>query len=204
LVGFPNVGKSTLISTVSNARPEIANYEFTTLTPKLGQVNVGDYDSFVMADIPGIIEGASDGRGLGLKFLRHIERTKTLLFMVDLASYHNLDDQFKTLQAELKKFSEKLNSSAFAIALTRVDAIAPEDAPEVVKNFIEMLGYERSKKSSYDFDESLGFYEQGSDDDLGSFDMSKPFFIAPISSVMHTNIDPLKFALYELVKLARQ
>jgi len=204
LVGFPNVGKSTLISTVSNARPEIANYEFTTLTPKLGQVNVGDYDSFVMADIPGIIEGASDGRGLGLKFLRHIERTKTLLFMVDLASYHDLEDQFKTLQAELKKFSEKLDGSAFAIALTRVDAIPPEDAPEIIKNFIEMLGYEISQKSSYDFDKSLGFYEQDIQDGIESFDSTKPFFIAPISSVMHTNVEALKFALYELVKLARQ
>ena len=79
LVGYPNVGKSTLISTTSNANPEIANYEFTTLTPKLGVVEVGDYNSFVMADIPGIIDGAADGRGLGLEFLKHIERTKTLL-----------------------------------------------------------------------------------------------------------------------------
>ncbi len=203
LVGFPNVGKSTLISTVSNARPEIANYEFTTLTPKLGQVNVGDYDSFVMADIPGIIEGASDGKGLGLKFLRHIERTKTLLFMVDLASYHNLQDQFETLSAELKKFSEKLDGSAFAIALTRVDAIPPEDAPGVVKDFIEMIGYETSANSAYDFDETLGFYEQSSTDGTDVYDIEKPFFIAPISSVMHTNIEALKFALYELVKLAR-
>ncbi|MEA2111868.1 MAG: GTPase ObgE [Campylobacterota bacterium] len=203
LVGFPNVGKSTLISTVSNARPEIANYEFTTLTPKLGQVNVGDYDSFVMADIPGIIEGASDGKGLGLKFLRHIERTKTLLFMVDLASYHNLQDQFETLSSELKKFSEKLDASAFAIALTRVDAIAPEDAPRVVKEFIEMLGFETSTKSAYNFDEKLGFYEQSNTDDTDVYDIEKPFFIAPISSVMQTNIEALKFALYELVKLAR-
>ena len=80
LVGFPNVGKSTLISAVSNAKPQIANYEFTTLTPKLGLVEVDEFSGFVMADIPGIIEGASDGRGLGVQFLKHIERNKNFTF----------------------------------------------------------------------------------------------------------------------------
>ncbi len=203
LVGFPNVGKSTLISTVSNARPEIANYEFTTLTPKLGQVDVGDYDAFVMADIPGIIEGASDGKGLGLQFLRHIERTKTLLFMVDLASYHNLQDQFQTLSSELKKFSQTLDSRSFAIALTRVDAIPPEEAPKQVRAFIEMLGLAPSLQSAFNFDASLGFYEQSYSDELQVYEKEKPFFIVPISSVMHTNIEAMTFALYDLVKLAR-
>ncbi len=204
LVGFPNVGKSTLISTVSNARPEIANYEFTTLTPKLGQVDVGDYDSFVMADIPGIIEGASDGKGLGLQFLRHIERTKTLLFMVDLASYHDMKDQFQTLSSELKKFSKTLDSRSFAIALTRVDAIPSQEAPVAVETFVTMLDLELSKKTVFGFDGSLGYYEQTTAEGTGTYDMTKPFFIAPISSVTHTNIDAVKFALYELVKLARQ
>ncbi len=204
LVGFPNVGKSTLISTVSNARPEIANYEFTTLTPKLGQVDVGDYDAFVMADIPGIIEGASDGKGLGLQFLRHIERTKTLLFMVDLASYHDLQDQFQTLSSELKKFSQTLDSRSFAIALTRVDAIPPHEAPAVVQTFIETLGFTLSTQSAFQFDASLGYYEQGDGEGIHAYDSSKPFFIVPISSVMHTNIEAIKFALYELVKLARR
>jgi len=107
LVGFPNVGKSTLISTVSNATPEIANYEFTTLTPKLGQVNIGDYESFVMADIPGIIGGAHEGKGLGIEFLRHIERTKILLYMIDLASYRDLKEQIEVLKEEISSFSEK-------------------------------------------------------------------------------------------------
>jgi len=93
LVGYPNVGKSTLIATLSNARPQVANYEFTTLTPKLGVVHMGDYDSFMMADIPGIIEGASDGRGLGHEFLKHIERTKTLLLMIDAANYREMKYQ---------------------------------------------------------------------------------------------------------------
>ena len=106
LVGYPNVGKSTLISTTSNANPEIANYEFTTLTPKLGVVEVGDYNSFVMADIPGIIDGAADGRGLGLEFLRHIERTKTLLFMVDVANHRTMIDQYRVLKEEVAKFSD--------------------------------------------------------------------------------------------------
>ena len=106
IVGLPNVGKSTLISTLSNARPQVANYEFTTLTPKLGQVNIGDFESFVMADIPGIIDGASEGRGLGLEFLKHIERTKFLLFMIDIANYRDLEEQYKTLAHEVKNFSE--------------------------------------------------------------------------------------------------
>ena len=204
LVGFPNVGKSTLISTVSNAKPEVANYEFTTLTPKLGQVNVGDFDSFVMADIPGIIEGASDGKGLGLKFLRHIERTKTLLFMIDIATYRDLQTQFTTLQEELEKFSEKLSTTNYAIALTRADTLPAEEVKSKVDDFITFLGLTPKNESFYDFDTSLGFYEQGDiDQDDVSFDATKPFFIAPISSVMRTNIDPIRFALYKLVSLAR-
>lgn len=198
LVGFPNVGKSTLISTISNARPEVADYEFTTLTPKLGEVNIGDYDSFVMADIPGIIGGASEGKGLGLRFLRHIERTKTLLFMIDLASYHDTSEQFETLKGELKTFSEKLSNQAYAIALTRVDAMYGDDRDEKIVSFIENLGLSLSNESRFKFDTSMSFYEQelGFDDKV---DTSKPYFIAPISSVMHTNIDAVKFALHELI-----
>ncbi len=203
LVGFPNVGKSTLISTVSNARPEVSNYEFTTLTPKLGEVNIGDYDAFVMADIPGIIGGASDGKGLGLKFLRHIERTKTLLFMIDLANYRDMAEQYNTLREELLTFSSKLEGNNFAIALTRLDALPAEEVTKKVKEFFEVVGVEQSSKSDYGFSTELGFYEQSVKDDTLVYDNTKPFFIAPISSVMRTNIEACKFGLYELVKLAR-
>lgn len=203
LVGFPNVGKSTLISTVSNARPEVANYEFTTLTPKLGQVDVGNYESFVMADIPGIIGGASDGKGLGLEFLRHIERTKTLLFMIDIANYREMKEQFDTLKAELKNFSEKLATRSFAIALTRADALLQDEAVEKTTAFIKELGLEPNAKSRFGFETGFPFYEQDDHDGTLEYDIDKPLFIAPISSVMHTNIDGLRYALNDLVKKNR-
>ena len=204
LVGFPNVGKSTLISTVSNARPEIANYEFTTLTPKLGQVNIGDYESFVMADIPGIIGGAHEGKGLGIKFLRHIERTKTLLFMIDLASYRDLKEQIEVLKEEVASFSEKLGTSKYAIALTRVDIVPPEDIKELVGGFIEMMGLEPSKHSEFDFDAELPYFIQESADETLGFEREKPYFIAPISSATHKNIEALKYALFNLVQSDRK
>lgn len=202
LVGFPNVGKSTLISTISNARPEIANYEFTTLTPKLGQVNIGDYDSFVMADIPGIIGGASEGKGLGLQFLQHIERTKTLLFMIDLASYHDMEYQYDTLKVELENFSPVLSTRSYAIALTRSDAMSPEEAEEKSSAFIKMLGLKPSTKNTYKFDDDLPFYEQEADV-AGLYDATLPFVVAPISSVTHKNTKALSHALFELVRIHR-
>jgi GTP-binding protein len=204
LVGFPNVGKSTLISTVSNARPEIANYEFTTLTPKLGQVNIGDYESFVMADIPGIIGGAHEGKGLGIKFLRHIERTKTLLFMIDLASYRDLKEQIEVLKEEVASFSQKLGSSKYAIALTRVDIVPPEDIEPLVSGFIEMMGLTPSKHSEFDFDSKLPYFIQESADETLGFEREKPYFIAAISSATHKNIEPLKYALFNLVQSDRK
>ena len=203
LVGFPNVGKSTLISTVSNARPEVANYEFTTLTPKLGQVDVGNYESFVMADIPGIIGGASDGKGLGLEFLRHIERTQTLLFMIDIANYRDMMEQFETLKVELEKYSAKLHTRSFAIALTRSDALLQEEAAEKTETFIKELGLEVGDKSKFGFEDGFPFYEQDDKEGTVPYDASKPLFIAPISSVMHTNIDGLRYALNDLVKKNR-
>lgn len=203
LVGFPNVGKSTLISTVSNADPEVANYEFTTLTPKLGQVMVSDFESFVMADIPGIIGGAAEGRGLGLQFLRHIERTKTLLFMVDLASYMTMTHQYETLRKELEAFSETLSKRSFAIALTRSDALSADDAEAKIDEMMQLLGVAPVRRSRFGFDSELPFFEQDLSDETHTFERMKPFFMVPISSVSHANIKPLTYALYELVNLER-
>ncbi|MGP1485239.1 MAG: GTPase ObgE [Campylobacter sp.] len=183
LVGFPNVGKSTLISTISNAKPQIANYEFTTITPKLGLVEVDEYSGFVMADIPGIIEGASDGRGLGIKFLKHIERTKILLYMIDLANYRSLEEQYFTLKSEIEKFSPELAKRDFAIALTRMDAV--DNLDTLVGEFLQILGLKGSK-----------FFKQK----MLEFDNKKPFFVLPISAATNENIKELKFNLLELLK----
>ena len=203
LVGFPNVGKSTLISTVSNARPEIANYEFTTLTPKLGQVNIGDFESFVMADIPGIIGGAHEGKGLGIQFLRHIERTKTLLFMVDLGSYRDLKEQIETLKSEVSQFSDKLAGSKYAIALTRVDVIPPDELEELVQSFLDIIGVKANSGSEFDFDPAIPYFIQDSADETLGYDRSLPYFIVPISSVINKNIEPLKYSLFNLVQSDR-
>lgn len=203
LVGFPNVGKSTLISTVSNARPEVANYEFTTLTPKLGQVNIGDYESFIMADIPGIIGGAHTGKGLGIEFLRHIERTEILLFMVDLASYRELREQIDTLKEEVASFSDKLAHSKYAIALTRADAVPSDELEELVGSFLEMLGLEATKDSDIDFDETMPYYIQKTADETLGYNRELPYFVLPISSATNKNIEPLKKALFRLVQSKR-
>lgn len=139
LVGYPNVGKSTLVSTLSNAKPQVANYEFTTLTPSLGVVDIGEYDGFVIADIPGIIEGASEGKGLGLEFLKHIERTKTLLFVIDIDNYRDIQEQYNTLKIELEKFSLQLSTRRFAIAFSKADTLTQEKADEIINGFIKSL-----------------------------------------------------------------
>ena len=122
LVGFPNAGKSTLLSVVSAAKPEIADYPFTTLTPQLGIVSVRDNQSFCMADIPGIIEGASEGKGLGLRFLRHIERNAVLLFMVPATS-ENIEKDYKILLAELEKYNPELLTKARILAVSKTDLL---------------------------------------------------------------------------------
>ena len=125
LVGFPNVGKSTLLSRVSNARPKIANYHFTTLDPHLGVVDLGDSAGFVMADIPGLIEGASQGVGLGHDFLRHIERTKVLIHVVDAASTEGRDpvEDIRTINEELWAYNQELKQRPQVIAANKTDAI---------------------------------------------------------------------------------
>ena len=120
LVGFPNAGKSTLLSVVSAAKPEIADYPFTTLTPQLGIVSYRDGRSFCMADIPGIIEGASEGKGLGLRFLRHIERNAVLLFMVPATS-EDIQGEYRILLRELEKYNPELLSKARILAISKMD-----------------------------------------------------------------------------------
>lgn len=129
LVGFPNAGKSTLISVISAAKPKIADYPFTTLEPNLGVVDLGDYRTFVVADIPGLIEGASEGAGLGDRFLRHVERTKLLLHLVDVSSVSGRDpvEDYITINRELKKYDPELASRPQIVVATKIDAI---DEPE--------------------------------------------------------------------------
>ena len=130
LVGFPNAGKSTLLSVITDAKPKIGNYEFTTLKPNLGIVNYKDFKSFVMADIPGIIEGASDGKGLGHYFLRHIERNSTLLFMIP-ADSDNIEQSYNILLNELKKYNPELLDKSRLIAVTKSDLLDNELKEEI-------------------------------------------------------------------------
>jgi GTP-binding protein len=125
LVGFPSSGKSTLLSVVSAARPEIAEYHFTTLKPNLGIVAYRDHKSFVMADIPGIIEGAHEGKGLGLRFLKHIERNSTLLFMVPIDT-NDIDKEYRILLNELKQFNPELLDKSRVLAITKSDIFDDE------------------------------------------------------------------------------
>lgn len=132
LVGFPNAGKSTLLSVVSAAKPEIANYPFTTLVPNLGIVKYRDYKSFVMADIPGIIEGAHEGKGLGLRFLRHIERNSTLLFVVSCDA-KDIVDEYKILLNELKKYNPELLDKRRVLGISKADLLDEELENEMRK-----------------------------------------------------------------------
>lgn len=134
LVGFPNAGKSTLLSVVTAAKPKIADYPFTTLTPNLGIVKYRDYRSFIISDIPGIIEGAAEGRGLGLRFLRHIERNSVLLFLVP-ADSENITEQFNILLGELEKYNPEMLHKQRILAISKIDLVDSE----ILKNAIKQI-----------------------------------------------------------------
>lgn len=142
LIGFPNVGKSTFISVVSEAKPKIANYHFTTLVPTLGVVRVDEGKSFVMADIPGIIEGASDGAGLGHEFLRHVERCRLLVHVIDAAGSEGRDpiDDFNKINNELKNFSAELAERKQIVVANKCD-LADEETLKTVREYFESNGY---------------------------------------------------------------
>lgn len=144
LLGMPNAGKSTLIAAISNARPKIADYPFTTLHPNLGVVRAGPERSFVVADVPGLIEGASEGAGLGHQFLRHLQRTRLLLHLVDVAPFDESVDpvqQAKAIVAELKKFDKTLYDKPRWLVLNKVDMLDKETRAERIKDIVKRLKY---------------------------------------------------------------
>ena len=144
LLGMPNAGKSTFIAAVSNARPKIADYPFTTLHPNLGVVRVGPEQSFVVADVPGLIEGASEGAGLGHQFLRHLQRTRLLLHIVDIAPFDEGVDpvaQAKAIVAELKKYDAELYNKPRWLVLNKLDMVPLEERAARVKDFVKRMRY---------------------------------------------------------------
>lgn len=144
LLGMPNAGKSTLITAISNARPRIADYPFTTLHPHLGVVRVGPEQSFVVADLPGLIEGAAGGAGLGHLFLRHLQRTRLLLHMVDMAPFDDTVDavaQARALVNELKKYDPALHRKPRWLVLNKLDMVAPIKRAALVKDFVRRLRF---------------------------------------------------------------
>jgi GTP-binding protein len=145
LLGMPNAGKSTLITAVSNARPKIADYPFTTLHPNLGVVRVGSERSFVIADIPGLIEGAAEGAGLGHRFLRHLQRTGVLLHLVDVAPFdENVDivADAKAIVNELRKYDEALYQKPRWLVLNKIDMLQPEERQKVIKDFLKRFKWD--------------------------------------------------------------
>ena len=150
LIGFPNVGKSTIISTVSSAKPKIANYHFTTLEPSLGVVKTKSGDTFVMADIPGIIEDASEGVGLGFKFLKHIERTRLLLHVIDITGSEGRIpvEDFKLINRELEKYSKKLASKKQIVVANKIDSLSDKKYLEDLERVCKEKGLKLFKISA--------------------------------------------------------
>lgn len=143
LLGFPNAGKSTLINKVSNARPKIADYPFTTLHPNLGVVRVGDEQSFVIADIPGLIEGAAEGAGLGVQFLRHLTRTHFLLHLVDILPVDGLSplDAIRAIVGELEKYSDELAAKPRWLVFNKIDLLPREEADAIIQDTTKALNW---------------------------------------------------------------
>ena len=150
LLGFPNVGKSTFLATVTDAKPKIANYHFTTIIPNLGVVKTKDGNGFVIADIPGIIEGASEGVGLGIQFLRHVERTRILLHFLDVSGQEgrNPVEDFYAINKELKKYSEKLSTRKQIIVANKIDVIQDEELLKQVEELAKKENLELYKISA--------------------------------------------------------
>lgn len=145
LLGLPNAGKSTLISTVSSAHPKIANYPFTTLYPNLGVVKVDNYKSFVIADIPGVIEGAAEGAGLGIQFLKHLSRTSLLLHLVDVAPMNEEEDpvaSIRIIENELKKFGDELENRERWLILNKIDLLPPDLQQEYCDDIVKRLNWQ--------------------------------------------------------------
>lgn len=138
LVGFPNAGKSTLISVISAAKPKIADYPFTTLVPNLGVVDMGEYQSFVVADIPGLIEGAAEGKGLGHQFLRHVERTSVLVFLMDI-NVSDPEEEYRTLAAEIEKYNPEMAFKKRIICLSKSDTVSDDDKQETLNTYFKDL-----------------------------------------------------------------
>lgn len=181
LVGFPNAGKSTLISRISNAKPKVANYPFTTLTPNLGVMTVGDaYTSVLIADIPGLIEGAHKGKGLGIEFLKHVERTSVLLFILDVTD--DPFERFQTLKKELEGYSARLAEKPFLVALNKIDMLYEnEEGRRILPK-----GLDSSSENEKSLDDILEEFQKLS--------------ITPklISAVTGENLKDLKETLYKM------
>jgi len=188
LVGFPNAGKSTLLASISAAKPKIGDYKFTTLEPLLGVVYLDEYRSFVMADIPGLIEGASEGKGLGHQFLRHIQRTNVLLFLIDITSENPFDD-YQTLKKELYFHDSKLDKKRHLIVLSKLDLIMKEEQEKKIQEICNIF---EKKIAPYDNSyKSIHF-------NLVSPENIDTKFLA-ISSVANWNLTLLKEELYRIL-----
>lgn len=205
LVGFPNVGKSTLLSVISAARPKIADYAFTTLTPNLGVVAYHE-NSFVIADIPGLIEGASKGVGLGHEFLRHIERVRIILHLIDISESEgrNAVEDYKIINRELHNYSEKLSELPQIIILTKCDLLEEKELKKKIKNFkesvFEIIRQSKIEENNIEQSDSLNETNQDNQDkksENNNFELPE---ILPISSITNLNIEKLKEIIWEKLK----